>query len=105
MVEDVFALAVALQIEGHAAEDAARVVVQGEVTRPPTLMRRGAARSLAGVEEVVADERVAGGGGAGVPGLATDGREAVMDLKRELRLWAHRTSTTASTSTAKPRGS
>ena len=35
MIEDVFALAVALQIEGHDTEDAAVLVTQGQVARRP----------------------------------------------------------------------
>jgi len=35
------------------------------------------------MEKVIADEGIACGGGAGVPGLATDGREAVVNVDRE----------------------
>ena len=54
MVEDVFALAVALQIEGHDSRGRRRPSAQRQVARAPALTRDGAARGLAGVQEVEA---------------------------------------------------
>src|SRR5690606_33762357 len=83
VIEDVFALAVALEPEGHDAEDAALRVPQGEVPPGPALGRDGAAGGLAGVEEVEGDEGVAGGRGAGVPGLAAYVGDPVVDVEGE----------------------
>src|SRR5690606_23690661 len=101
VVEDVFALTVALQIKGHDADNGAVFIMQGQMARRPALGRDGAAGRLAGVEEVVGNERIAAGGRTGVPCVPAYGGDAVVDLKGE----AHFTSMTASTSTAKPSGS
>jgi hypothetical protein len=101
VVEDIFALAVALQIEGHDAQHDVVVIAQRKMSRGPALTRRGAVGRLAGVQEVIGDEGIASRTRAGVPGLAADVGDPVVnrDLKDQ------RISTIASISTAKPSGS
>ena len=100
VVEDVFALAVALQIEGHDAQHGVVVASQRQVMRSPALGRGRTARRLTGMQEGVGNEGIAGRGRAGVPrGLADVGDPVV---NRDLE--GQRISTMASTSTAKPSG-
>ena len=57
-VEDVFPLAVGLQIERHDRGDAAGLVLDRDVPRPPTGALDGAVRLLKNVEEVERYERI-----------------------------------------------
>ena len=81
MVKDIFAAAVPLQPEGHQAEDAALIILERQMTPGPALIRRGAARGLAGIEEVIADEGVARGGGQRFPRIPTDIGDRAVDAK------------------------
>src|SRR5690606_7932060 len=94
VVEDVFALAVALEIEGHDADHGAVFIMQGQVARRPAFRRDGAAGRLAGVEVVVGVERMGAWGLTGVPCVPAYGGDPVVYLKGE----AHFTSMTASIS-------
>ncbi|MNJ31204.1 hypothetical protein D3C77_258310 [compost metagenome] len=80
VVEDVFALAVPLQIERHDADHGAVFIVQGQMARRPALKRDGAAGRLASVEEVVGDEGIAARGRAGVPRVPAYRGDAVVHL-------------------------
>ena len=90
VVEDVFGLAVRLQIDRRDRGHRAGLVAHRQVLRRPAGARRSAAGLLGDVEEVVGHERVGlvvGRGGAGVPGVLADLRDAAVDA--DLRLQSH----------------
>ncbi len=85
VVEDVFALAVGLQIERHHRRHPARLVLHRQVLRAPTSALHRAAGLLGDIQEVVGHEGIAGGRGAGLPGLTPDLGDAAAHGERRLQ--------------------
>src|SRR5208282_5867591 len=116
VIEDIFAVGVALEVHGCRGDEPARLVLHDEVAGQPAGLAAGRAALLEGREEGVADARVVGAGD-GVPRLGLDLGDA-LDEPDGRRLApvrhggppsgaasAQATSSTAATSTATFTGS
>ena len=84
VIEDVFTLTVRLHIERHDRRHGTGFIAQAKVLRSPTLPLDRATSLLGSIKEVVGDEGIAVGPGAGIPRFAPDFLDPAGHLHRRV---------------------